>query len=113
MQHKGKAWDAAKGYASGKDVCGWCIKYHLVRTARYESSLYGEEGCKVFAMAWIAKMQYFYTIWKNQDNEDFKFTPADLNDWKEPSDFTALARSWTKKAAVKRVTEFRAIFPRI
>ena len=113
LAHLGKPWDAVKGYASGKQIAQWCRKYHLPLSARYDNGLYGNDGCFLFAKAWVSKMTYFYNLWKSQDNENYSFTKDDLDGWSESVEFSSAAASWTKKQATARLAAFGRLSPRL
>lgn len=113
IAHKGKAWDAVQAAASGNVVKDWCKKYHLQQRARFEADLYGEDGCMIFAKAYIEKMQYFFVLWRSQPNEDYVFTNEDLAGWRESDDFIAEANLWTARAAKTRLTRFRNMSPHL
>ena len=44
MEHKGRAYDALRGFASGEPAEAWCKLYGQTMSADFDVDLYGEEA---------------------------------------------------------------------
>ena len=107
MVLKGKAcreltgldYDAVRGYAAGRQPKWWCAKYHLQVAKRFNVRLYEEENAFTVTKAWCSKMAHLYTVYMDQDEEDYEFTDADCESWVMPVEYRELLPKLTPKQA--------------
>ena len=105
-----RAWaDAIQGIASTDAIKQWCKDRRVPMSARFEIDLYTAAKAAVFARSWCHKMQFFYNV----ASDARPFTPAELDSYREPSEFALLATELaTHRQAAKRVTQIRLLFRR-
>ena len=59
--HKGQAYDAFRGVVrEGSKAEQWCLQYHLQRSARFDTSTYGEAGACTMAHARCHRMHFLF-----------------------------------------------------
>ena len=109
---KGVALAAYSAEARPGEPAAWAAAYHFGLTARFEVSIYTATGAACCARAWCAKAQYFYNIYVNSGDENYEFSSADVEGWKEPEDLTSLAAGLAVPRALKRFAWLRALRPR-
>ena len=66
---------------------------------RFNVLLYEEENAFTLAKAWCSKMAHFYTVYMDQDDEDYEFTDADCESWDMPAEYKELPPNLTPKQA--------------
>ena len=99
LELTGLDYDAVRAYASGTFAKRWCGKYHLQVAKRFNVLLYEEENAFTLAKAWCSKMAHFYTVYMDQDDEDYEFTDADCESWAMPVEYRELLPKFTAKQA--------------
>lgn len=109
---KGVALAAYSAEARPGEPAAWAAAYHFGLTARFEVSIYTATGAACCARAWCAKAQYFYNIYVNSGDENYEFSSADVEGWKEPKDLTSLAAGLAVPRALRRFAWLRALRPR-
>jgi hypothetical protein len=112
MRHLGVLFDAYKGWAHGADVCAFCEKYGLIKSARFNVSLYGDMGSVSMAKQWCHRMNWLYMVWVTEGSpRPFQFTDVVLAAYQEPAEFTACALGLVNARALQRVVQMRALRP--
>ena len=74
QQHKGVPCDAVKAFASGKGARGWCVRFGLPRDATFSLRKFGDEQANGLALAWCARLEYFYALFLKAKTDDYKYT---------------------------------------
>ena len=83
MVNMGVGYDAYQGRVTtlNSDAFHFAVDYGFQRAARYNVSLYGEEGAFVLAKTWVEKAQFFFNLWRAQPNRLYAFSDAELRSW--------------------------------
>ena len=61
MRQRGRAYDAFRACAKGKEAAAFCTHWQLQQSARCDITLYGEAGASLMAHAWAMKMTQLFT----------------------------------------------------
>ena len=91
----GKTFDCFKVQARGKDVQDFATKYIVQYSARFPIDAFGMEVAKALTVEFCHKMDYFYSIYVDSDEESYKFTDADKEGYHETSAFKDAIESQT------------------
>ena len=105
------AFDAHRGEARPGQPEQWAAQYQMGKSARFDVSLYTAAGSACMARTWCAKMQLFYDIWCQGVDAAYVYSAEDIQAWKEPKDFTALASEMSNPKALERVRWLRGLAP--
>lgn len=92
----------------------WVKQYGLNWYARFNISLYGEDGSDWLARSWCHKMEYFYARWEESGDPKYKYTPGVIAGYVPLAEFEAYeATAYAKKPAVQaRLRELKALQPK-
>ena len=91
MKHKGVEADAVRGYARVKAAIKFCDDRDIPKSYRADIELFEFEHACIFCRAWAHKMQYFFNIAVEAGDHRCVFTPADVDAYTEPTEFTRSA----------------------
>ena len=56
----------------------WCEIYGMGKNASFSFSKYEKEACSVLALRWCAVNQYYFNIWRRQDDPHYAYSSADV-----------------------------------
>ena len=112
MRHLGMVYDAFKAYAYGRDVFDFCDMFGLSKAARFNVTLYGDQGAITMSKQWCHKMNWFHEVWRSEGSpRPFHFSDALLAEYEEPTEFGRFVLTLADARAVKRACELRTLRP--
>ena len=112
LREQGVLFDAYKSWASGAEVCDWCDRYMLQKTARFNVSLYGNQGSINMAKQWMHRMHWCFEAWCDGGClVPFVYDDELMALYNEPREFADFANALASPAAVGRVEQLRSIRP--
>ena len=80
-KHKHVLRDAIAGFATGAIAKAWALQYGLDRVKSFSFRRCIKEAASSLAVEWCSRMQYFFSIWHAQEDSDYCFTQADLDEY--------------------------------
>jgi hypothetical protein len=78
-RHKGVSFDAIRASPSNELAKSWCQRYGLATTSSFALNRYGETVCSALALYWCQRMQYFFDVWIDVEDEDYCFLRSDID----------------------------------
>ena len=96
--------------AKNKNVQRWCRRYGLQMSARYEMTAHGEIGASLLADHWCQRMQFYYNMYIESQEENFIYTDDHHCCYQEAPDLENFLQS-AARASKTRVEQIRAILP--
>ena len=85
--HKGKVGDQAIAYARGGNPVKFCNYYGYPSRRGYALRLYGARGAHELAREFCRRGQFYYNIMFNSEDEDFEFTPEQIDSYVDSREF--------------------------
>ena len=71
----------------------WCQRYGVNVMASFSFSRYGEKSCRTLALEWCRRLQFFFDIWRHQDDSKYVYTDSDLKSYTAQPDWQAFVAS--------------------
>ena len=100
------------GEAHSDDARAFNLAYRLQEAKRFNVHFYGNDWATCFARVYAEKCAFFLNIWKEAGApRPYNFERADLDRWREPADFTALAADTTAPSAQRGFASVRDLAP--
>jgi hypothetical protein len=113
MANRGVAFDAIKASPKTAPATAWMRQYFGQVQTSFAYRKYGDEACSAFALLWCRRMEYFYSIYLSQDDANYAYKAADIDN-APPADnkFTELGRHTPLyEACQARLSEIMAFVP--
>eukprot|EP00971_Amphidinium_carterae_P347986 6490257-Amphidinium_carterae.2 len=82
----------------GGDMHYFVANHNLPMAARFEISVYSEEGAAAMIKGWCARLLFLYGLWKERVDDATAFAPHHLDGWREPVEITVCREKWPKRA---------------
>ena len=90
----------------------WCKRYGLNTMASFSFSRYTETGCHTLALEWCRRLQFFFDIWRQQDDPTYVYSDSDLQAYSETEEWkTFLASIRANPETNRRVEAIRCLLP--
>ena len=70
--------DRVMAFARSGSPNTWCGIYGMSKNASFSFSKYEKEPCSVLALRWCAVNQYYFNIWRRQEDPHYAYTSADV-----------------------------------
>ena len=70
----------------------WCTRYSFPQSMHLSCAKFGDVGAMMLAFAWCHRLQFFYDLWRAQNDQDFTYTEADVRSYVEELSFREFAR---------------------
>ena len=87
MEQTGLPYDAFMGKAKQKSRGeAFLVQYGMQKTKRFFVSKFGMDEALALAHGWCHRMSYFFDIWAESGNPNYKFTEADLGGYSMPQE---------------------------
>eukprot|EP00973_Karenia_brevis_P071203 9892871-Karenia_brevis.AAC.1 len=112
LANKGVAYDAVGAYPSGKYPLAWARSYLPTASARFDIAAWGEDQAATMSKFWCAKMNHFYQIYVDQDDEKYVYTAADVQCFTVPEDFMTLMEKLPDGKNKQRAQAILALVPK-
>ena len=110
MKNLGLAYDACSGRAATDEAQRWCRQFGMNISSRYSVTMFGDRAATALARAWCHRMQFFFSLHKQRDGDDFAYTREVLQSYVEPA-FVGEAVAGLQGAALARLVELRRLCP--
>ena len=78
LQNVGVTADAIKGYAANKDSQQFCVRFHMPKMQTFTIRKFTEIDASALALFWCAKMQHYYNLWTEQQDQHMVWTDTHL-----------------------------------
>ena len=112
-KHKGATFDSFRARARTQEASAWCVQYSLKRSMTVSTKKYPERWCIFLCKMWIARMVYFYAIWRAHGYDNtYRFSLQDVKSFNEDPEVQIRLNEGCSKATVARVKSIRALRPR-
>ena len=106
----GRDYDAVRIAASHASASRWCRLYGLQLSARYDLELYGRELAGLLAHAWGLRMQFYYDLFCNSDDDPFVYDDSVHATYVESAEVVEAVQAVGGQASA-RLEQIRAIRP--
>lgn len=77
IKNKGVAVDVGAAYARRGLPRYWAAKYSMGRMASFSFALYGEDTARILSDEWCFRCQWFFVIWRGQEDLNYLYQPED------------------------------------
>ena len=105
--------DGVRGEARSGDALDWCAQYQLQKSLTNKFSAYPtREWCTVLALAWIHRMEYFYSLNPAGADKHFVYTLVIVAGHREPDLLTVRLRHGDDRVQ-SRINGIRRMVPRL
>jgi hypothetical protein len=112
--HRGTSLADVRAFAAGSKPVAWCKKYFGVQQSSYSYRKYGDAVASSLALYWTHRMEHFYQIYLDANDDGYQYTDDDLASAPNPDVVSAALQHAGDKAAQghKRLTELVESIPR-
>ena len=95
---------------SGVPIEEFASRVGLKKSARFECSVYTQEGALVLARAWCDRMQFLHDLWCRRAGESWPYTADALSEYKPPDELSQLMETWSDRQC-KRARQVMSMQP--
>lgn len=110
------SWESERTVASAKagPAAIWCGIYSCSKHASFSHSIYASEAASALSLEWCRRMQYFFNIWKGQQDPRYIYSESDKACYRPCEEWTAFlanlpgtGRLRTRASAIDAMTPSR------
>jgi len=87
--HVGVVADAVGSIARGGSPVWWCWAYSWTARKRYGYARHGLEGATALAREYCRRSNYYYNVWRDQDDEYMLYSDEQLGSCPDEEEFLA------------------------
>ena len=95
---------------TGGAVDAFAVRMGMNRSARFECSVYSQEGATALAKGWCSRMGFLYDVWLRRDGDSWPFTEQALKEYKPPDELAEFMQAWSHRQC-KRAREVMSLLP--